>query len=212
MGYTTEFNGTFILNPPATQEQIEYINKFSGTRRMRRDVAKLQAVHKGEHGLNGNYGVDGEYFVGGAGHGGQDRDETIVEYNSPPSTQPGLWCQWILTEDGTQLQWDEGEKFYKYIEWLKYLITNFFEPWGNKLSGNVIYQGEEIVDRGVISVLNNEVEVTGSDSADEVANIRSAAKFLLSVLPEDDAVWEDSEQARQINEAKEKLRQLIDPS
>jgi hypothetical protein len=72
--------------------------------------------------------------------------------------QPGLWCQWVPTDDGTMIVWDEGEKFYDYVEWLRYLIEHFLRPWGYTLNGAVIWQGEESDDRGRIHVNNNAIE------------------------------------------------------
>lgn len=72
---------------------------------------------------------------------------------------PGYYCQWIPTEDGWGLEWDGGEKFYSYVEWLKYLIENFFVPWGIKLNGEIEWEGEESGDLGKIIVTNNVVEV-----------------------------------------------------
>lgn len=69
--------------------------------------------------------------------------------------QPGLWCHWIISEDGTKLKWNEAEKFYYYIEWLKYLINHFFEPWGIKLNGEIEWQGEDPDDFGKIIVTDN---------------------------------------------------------
>lgn len=157
MGYTTDFQGSFTLSKPATPEQIEYINKFSGTRRMMRDSEALQEMHEGKFGLDGKYGIDGEFFVGGEGFAGQESDDSVLDHNSPPSTQPGLWCQWVLNEEGTELEWDQGEKFYEYTAWLKYMIANFFEPWGIKLNGAVRWQGEDMDDRGVLEVQDNAV-------------------------------------------------------
>jgi len=105
------------------------------------------------------YGVDGEYFVGASGHGGQDHDTTIVNYNQPPSGQPGLWCQWTTNSRGTRLEWDGGEKFYSYVEWLEYLIEHFFSKWGVLLNGEVTWDGEDRNDKGKIIVKDNEVIV-----------------------------------------------------
>ena len=44
--------------------------------------------------------------------------------------QPGLWCQWVPNASGTAIVWDEGEKFYYYIEWIKYLIEHFLRAVG----------------------------------------------------------------------------------
>ena len=73
--------------------------------------------------------------------------------------QPGLWCQWVPTEDGTAIVWDEGEKFYNYVEWIKYLLNNFLKPWGYTLNGEVDWSGEENGDLGKIKIVNNEVVV-----------------------------------------------------
>lgn len=186
MGYTTDFSGSLTLSRPATQEEIEYINKFSETRRMKRDVKKLFELFEGKHGnphaktREEIYGNEGEYFVGGLGSFGQDSDASVINNNCPPGQlpwgerksyedndeliekglcQPGLWCQWILTGDGTELQWDGGEKFYYYTEWLKYLINHFFEKWDIKLNGEIEWVGEDSDDRGIIVVKNNKVKV-----------------------------------------------------
>lgn len=70
------------------------------------------------------------------------------------------YCQWVSNEDGTELRWDYGEKFYCYIEWLKWLIEKFFEPKNIKLNGEVFWQGEEIGDLGKITILENKVTIT----------------------------------------------------
>lgn len=159
MGYSTDFQGSFKFNKLPTAEQIEYFNTFVGTRRMKRDVSKLQEMFDGQFGLNGSYGIDGEYFAKDDGFMGQNRDESIVEYNSPPSNQPGLWCKWVINEEDCCLEWDGGEKFYEYVGWLNYLIAHFFEPWGIILNGKVKWQGEDIDDRGRITIKNNLVTV-----------------------------------------------------
>jgi hypothetical protein len=158
MGYSTDFFGRWELNKPLTDEQANYINKFADTRRMKRNVKKLKELYKGEHGLNGSYGIQGEYFVGGTGFAGQDHDETIEEYNHPPRTQPSLWCQWNIV-DNKYVEWDGSEKFYNYIEWIRYYIDNFFEPWGVLLNGEVQWQGEDREDIGKIIITDNEVKV-----------------------------------------------------
>jgi len=158
MGYTTDFNGSLELTPPANEELTTFINAWKNTRRMKRDVSKLNEMFEGRKGLKGNYGVDGEFFIG-EGSFGQDRDDSVLEYNAPPSTQPGLWCQWELSEDGKYLEWDEGEKFYNYVEWLEYMIANFFEPNDIKLNGDIEWFGEESDDRGIIRVTDNKIKI-----------------------------------------------------
>jgi hypothetical protein len=165
MGYRTDFSGTLTLSKELTKEQLTFVNSLSETRRMSRDNTKLLELYKGEHGYpnadktNANevYGLNGEYFVGGTGDGGQDYDDSIIDYNTPSESQPGLWCNWMV--EGTELEWDGGEKFYYYVEWLNYLVHHCFNPWGVKLNGKIMFRGEEMIDVGVIRVVNNNIEV-----------------------------------------------------
>ena len=196
MGYTTDFSGELTLSKPLTVSQFDYINEFSHTRRMKRDVNKLMELYKGKYGYPGRtveqntpeeiYGKDGEYFVCVQGFRGQDMDASIIDFNTPPGQlghnevstdwhdryeennrrseagecQPGLWCQWIVEHGDVQvLQWDGGEKFYNYVEWLKYLINHFFEPWGVLLNGEIDWYGEDRSDIGKIIVKDNVVTV-----------------------------------------------------
>jgi hypothetical protein len=93
--------------------------------------------------------------VGGKEDFGQGQDDSIVNYNTPPSGQPSLWCQWVPNENGTAIEWDGGEKFYEYVDWIEYLISNFLAPWGYVLNGEVEWSGEDRDDRGMIIIDNN---------------------------------------------------------
>lgn len=131
------------------------------------------------------YGFRGEYFAKDDNNCGQNSDSSIIDYNMASGEigwkeydgdwnkrdelqkalnadkikQPGLWCQWVLSDDGTELSWDGGEKFYNYIEWLKYYVVHFFEPWGIKLNGEITWQGEDSNDMGKIIVTDNVIEI-----------------------------------------------------
>lgn len=70
---------------------------------------------------------------------------------------PSFWCQWMPSEDGNSIEWDGGEKFYEYTAWLKYIIDHFLEPKGYVLNGKVKWQGEEMDDRGELTVVDNVV-------------------------------------------------------
>ena len=142
MGYTTDFEGGFNITPNLSQKDNEFLTKFSETRRMARNVGP-------------EYGIEGEFYVDGTGWAGQDSDKNVINYNRPPSTQPGLWCQWIPTDDGCELVWDVGGKFYNYVEWLDYLIDKILAPRGYTLNGECQWFGEERDDVGVIVVENN---------------------------------------------------------
>jgi hypothetical protein len=70
---------------------------------------------------------------------------------------PGIWCQWVPNEDGDLIEWDGGEKFYNYEDWIVWLIENKLKPWGYVLNGTVHWNGEDDEDSGVLEVSNNEV-------------------------------------------------------
>ncbi len=148
MGYSTDFSGSINIEPPLDAQEIEFINKFSESRRMER--------------------TKGPYFVDGSGYHGQNADDDIVDYNEPPYGQPGLWCQWVVSDDGTELIWNEVEKFYAADQWMAYLIKHFLKrnpiakselPFlkGHILDGAIEAQGEDISDRWLLCVTNNKV-------------------------------------------------------
>jgi len=148
MGYTTEFTGSVTVEPPLNAAEIAYLTTFSETRRMHR--------------------TEGPYFVGdGPGFGGN----RVLDPDKPPAGQPGLWCNWIPTEDGTQIEWDEGEKFYYSEEWMRYLIDHFLKfgafasfasdpqfkdfTFDHVVNGRIQAQGEEEDDTWVLVVKDN---------------------------------------------------------
>lgn len=158
MGYTTEFDGKFTFDKQLDKETFTLLKGLSETRRMKRNMKDV-------------YGVDGEFYVGGEGfYQLENRHDTIVDNNTPPSTQPSLWLQWVPTETGKYLEWDGEEKFYNYIEWLEYIIEKVLIPNGYKLNGEVEYYGEEADDKGTIAIIDNNIIVS------------SESRFLLSVL------------------------------
>ena len=113
MGYTTDFEGSFKISPPLSQEHVRELTAFSEER-----------------------------------HGGN---------MTPCAGFPGFWCDWAPNEDGTELSWNGGEKFYDYVEWLDLVIERFLKRWGHTLDGEVTWQGESPGDRGIIIVHGNEV-------------------------------------------------------
>jgi hypothetical protein len=183
MGYTTDFTGSFAIDKPLKPEHAGYLRAFSASRRMGRltqedlDAGRLKEIKRKAYRMVETdewepcdglpdpartvvglpVGPCGAYFVGGSGFADQDDDDSIIDHNLPPEGQPGLWCQWVPNEEGTTIEWDGGEKFYGYVEWLRYLIHHFLGKWGYVLSGEVEWQGEDGRDRGKIVVVNNEV-------------------------------------------------------
>ena len=120
---------------------------------MKRDVSKIKENDNEweKNSFKGQLGTEGEYYIG--------KDEnSIIDYNIPPSTQPELWCDWIIN-DNDELVWDGIEKFYSYKEWLIYLISNFFKPNNYILNGVIEFKGEYENDQGFIEVHDNNVHL-----------------------------------------------------
>ena len=161
MGYQTIFNGSFETDKPLARKHFRYLEDFSLSRRMKRDskiAEDLDDPRRLAAGLP--IGEEGGYFVGCSKEtiGG----DSVLDASHPPKGQPGLWCQWIPTEDdegNTYIAWDGSEKFYHYIEWVEYLIEHFLKPWGYLLNGEVEWKGERGGDLGKIVVTNNVVKV-----------------------------------------------------
>ena len=164
MDYHTKFFGHVNVVPPLSSQEIEYLNKFSDTRRMDRSK--------------------GPYFVNGTGYAGQDHESDIKDYNSPPSGQPSLWCHWVPTQDGSAIEWNGSEKFRNSLEWMKYLIEHFVgsNPFAKQVSteefsflqshtlnGEIAAEGESESDRWTLSVKDNKVTKPVKTVAKEVA-------------------------------------------
>ena len=195
MGYTTDFAGQFKCDPPLDPVHVAYLQRFRGTRRMQRNPDMLPEDPLREA-ADLPPGTDGEYFVGDGANFGQNKDDSIINFNSPPRTQPGLWCQWVPTDDGKAIEWDGGEKFYSYVEWLEYIIEAFMVPWGYVLNGEVGWQGEEHDDCGVIYCEDNKVDAVenehynpgpeGALTDEDHKRIAYALNFLAMNLDESD--------------------------
>jgi len=145
MGYSTDFTGKFKVDKPVDEETAKLLKGLASTRRMKRNLS--------------GYGVEGEFFVGNTENFGQNKTPDVVDYNSPPSTQPSLWCQWLLQEDNQTIEWNGAEKFYMYIEWIKYLIDKILKPRGYFVNGEVYWFGEDREDLGKIIIKNNDVTI-----------------------------------------------------
>lgn len=151
MGYSTNFIGSFRLSRKLSAAEYLYLTKFSETRRVKRKSIVVEFMSDPWREAVGlPVGIEGGYFVNADGFRGQGGDDSISNYNSPPSGQPSLWCQWIPSEERSEIIWDGGEKFYSYVEWLAYIQIHFLERWGIGLSGIVKFYGEDSRDRGFI--------------------------------------------------------------
>jgi hypothetical protein len=155
----------FNLFHALAPEHAAYLERFSGTRRLKRDPEVAKTIPDPIREAVGlPIGVEAGYFVGATGHAGQDEDASILDYNRPPAGQPGLWCQWVPSEDGSSIVWDGGQPgLWCHTEWIEYLIQHFLRPWGYILEGEMSWQGEEEEDRGLLVVRNNVVKAIAED-------------------------------------------------
>lgn len=163
MGYTTYFKGKFKFNEPINDELKIYLNRFAGTRHMIRDNDLIKKYHPdwAENCFNGSLGEHGEYYLDDQHDffATTTADKSIMDRNRPAETIPSLYCQWVVSEDGKYLKWDETEKFYNYADWLVYLLDNFIKPSGYVLSGEVTWVGENYDDRGLLKIVDNVLEI-----------------------------------------------------
>lgn len=90
------------------------------------------------------------------------RDTYLDHDKSPsrnPDRRPDSYCQWEVSPDWSKLQWDGGEKFYRYDEWLRFLAEKFFARRNHKLNGTIHWNGEQRGDVGRLVVKDNAVDV-----------------------------------------------------
>lgn len=173
MGYTTEFAGEINVTPPLSAEECNFLNRFSASRRMNRKK--------------------GAYYANPGNDFGQDREGDIVDYNSPPAGQPGLWCNWIPSPDGTKIVWNGTEKFYESEDWMRYIIEHFIGaspagrvdmPFlqGHICNGTIQAQGEDREDRWQLLVINNAVTVRREGDTDKPAIDTSYGETVAAIV------------------------------
>jgi hypothetical protein len=143
MGYSTDFFGRISLNKTLDKETAEFLIAFAESRRV------------AWKGLDPKYGIDGEYYTEGGSD--PDRGPNLPDYNKSPRTQPGLWCNWVPTDDLMGIEWNGGEKFYDATEWMGYIVNKILAPKGYICNGTIEAQGENTEDRWYLKVTDNEV-------------------------------------------------------
>ena len=84
MGYSTDFYGFWTLTQALSLAQTDYLQKFSRTRRVKRDP-KAISNNRRLAGIGLSLGVDAEHFVDV-----EDEDKSIVDFNLPPGNQTSL--------------------------------------------------------------------------------------------------------------------------
>jgi hypothetical protein len=94
---------------------------------------------------------------------------------------PDAYCPWELTKDCRGIEWDGGEKAYRYIEWLQYIIDHVLKPAGVGIGGTVSYSGEDVTDAGIIAIEGGQVKQTElADVGDELEELSSFRDIVLN--------------------------------
>ena len=177
MGYYTNFSGKFRFSKKLNEDQVNYLNTFFNSRRMIRDVSKIKDLPDTiREKVDLPLGVEGEFFVAEDGHFFDNSiNSGVLDYNTPPSTQPSLWCNFTATSKDLKLI--DG-KNYNFIEWAEYIQKNFLDRWGIKLDGKVKWMGEEKYDRGIILANNGQISfLEGKEYKEYLNNIKLKIKI-----------------------------------
>jgi hypothetical protein len=174
VGYHTVFTGHVTVEPPLNRYEITYLRRFADSRHLR--------------GTTGPYYLEGDDSL-------PEVAPVALDSNKPPESKPDRYCQWIPTEDGAAIQWDdEREKFCDAQRWMAYLIDHFLKPdaavqrqlrepvpgweypeefdhftFDHVVNGEIDAEGDEPEDLWRLSVRDNVVYMTVSDAWDEFA-------------------------------------------
>lgn len=116
MGYTTDFVGWIQIDPPLNEHETEYLRAFNRTRRWDRP--------------------EGPYVVLSHPLADDESGGDVDVRNRLAPGEPGLWCPWTPTSDGSALVFDGVEKAYRSTEWLRYVIDTFLAPEATVASVN----------------------------------------------------------------------------
>lgn len=165
MGYNTKFVGEFILDRELENETFNLLYNLAKTRRVSRNISVLVRIDNiSEQDAKEKYGTEGEfYFSEKPSHIAENgvykrvKDETVLDNNLPPATQPSLWCGWIPTEDKRKIIWDGNEKFNQSVEWIEYIIHRILSPKDYEINGQMNCYGEVSTDSWKIVIKNNKV-------------------------------------------------------
>ena len=141
MGYTTDFEGEFKVEPPLSATEVAYLKRFATTRHC-------------EH-QPGPYVADGSSDCPGTGTCAQEGEGV-----------PGLWCKWEPSDDGTAISWNGFEKFYDADLWIAWLIQHMLGPEAAELLGPAEKPRPELRLLTCDHVLSGTVNAQGQNPSD----------------------------------------------
>lgn len=188
MGTYTEFSGAIRIVPQVEPELAARFSKYFNIRHMRRDLDTLMAEHPNKEDRtarslmgDGEFGPEGLYYLPvetsevsaalrAAFVGGEEMPIEGIRHqmdtNYPPQGAPSLYCDMILVPatDGScsYLAWNQSEKAYSFPDWFR-LIAKLLIPLGYHLDGKMLANVECGMDSYLISVHDEDVQVTDLD-------------------------------------------------
>lgn len=168
MGYSTDYYGSFKIEPALSAEEVEKLNAWLTCRHTQLDMKKIRMIdaEADEHTIDGKrLGQNGwnwiKSFVDSDGDKWEPIRELVIDYNEC-SPLPSLWSDLEVNIDAagdTWLSWNGSEKTYCMKEWLQLLIDVVFAPNGYKLNGRFDWEGEDRFDVGAIIIEDNNITI-----------------------------------------------------
>lgn len=122
-------SATLKIDPPLLAQHTMYLQAFHDAKHIKREEEDQPDPIRVRAGLP--FGEEGEYCLAPTPITHKDK--------AVPSTQPSIWCNWTVSDDGKYLSWDNSlvASTNHGLEWLNYLLKNFFKRWDNDVSGTV---------------------------------------------------------------------------
>jgi hypothetical protein len=152
VGYDTDFDGQVTITPPLSVGEVAFLKKFAKTRHCSCQVSPFTA--------NESYICSPAF-----GRNGGCRGSHLGN--------PGYYCKWEPSEDGTVVEWGGREKFYDGEEWMRFLINSFLKPGADIFFEDAGAPGDQHVSaaKAVFNlnghVLNGVIDAQGEESDDQ---------------------------------------------
>lgn len=108
------FEGRIEIQPPLNSAEIEYLTAFAWTRHMHRGKSPFYVRQVND--------------ITDYCNSDESDAPDVVNEHTPPPGQPGLWCDFKPTPDGTAIVWNGSEKTRYAKKWIEYIITRFLQP------------------------------------------------------------------------------------
>lgn len=158
MSYHVRYDGKLSVVPPLNPAEVKALATFHDSRRISTTAGPLDTRDLS------------------SGH------PDVIDYNTPPEGQPGLWCDVTPLEDGTHLGVDPNRENGDITPWVEYLIDHLLKP-GAVYSEIPESVGEKDVLRSFTfdHVVNGEMKCVGEDG--DVWLLRVKDNVVKSVKP-----------------------------